>query len=99
MEEKRVKASTGDFEKGLEDADKQTYVLRLYVHGQTPRSLRAIENIREDMQGASRWKIRDRDHRCDSAPRESRERADSRRPHAYKEAPPAFAAVYRGPLP
>jgi circadian clock protein KaiB len=45
MEEKQIKDSTVDFEKGLEDTERQTYVLRLYIQGQTPKSLRAIENI------------------------------------------------------
>lgn len=35
------------FEKSLEESEKSKYVLRLYVTGATPRSLRAIENIRK----------------------------------------------------
>ncbi len=35
-----------DFELALQETDQGTYVLRLYVSGMTPNSLRAIENIR-----------------------------------------------------
>lgn len=34
------------FEKALEAAESQKYVLRLYVTGATPRSLRAIQSIK-----------------------------------------------------
>jgi circadian clock protein KaiB len=38
--------STGKFEKALADEKNAKYVLRLYVAGNTPRSVQAIENIR-----------------------------------------------------
>lgn len=40
------KSTTEQLESQLEKAKKQKYVLRLYVTGMTPRSTRAIENIR-----------------------------------------------------
>ena len=43
--EERLPKSTG--ESRAEDRDNQKYVLRLYVSGITPRSTRAIENIRK----------------------------------------------------
>ena len=36
-----------DFEMALQDTDKGNYVLRLYVSGMTPNSLRAVENVRK----------------------------------------------------
>ena len=39
--------STEDFERASEEARKEKYVLRLYVAGMSPRSVRAIENIRK----------------------------------------------------
>jgi circadian clock protein KaiB len=38
--------TTEKYEKALEQEDSQKYVLRLYVVGMTPKSLRAIENIK-----------------------------------------------------
>jgi circadian clock protein KaiB len=38
--------ATKDFELALQKTDKGTYVLRLYVSGMTPNSMRAIENVR-----------------------------------------------------
>ena len=34
------------FERALKQSDRQTYLLRLYVTGVTPKSLRAIDNIK-----------------------------------------------------
>ena len=34
------------FERAAEDIDSQRYVLKLYVTGKTPRSTRAVENLR-----------------------------------------------------
>jgi circadian clock protein KaiB len=45
METKDVKASTEQFENALGGAGKERYVLRLFVQGETPKSLRAIENL------------------------------------------------------
>jgi circadian clock protein KaiB len=39
--------STTEFEMALQETDEGTYVLRLYVSGMTPNSLRAIENVRK----------------------------------------------------
>jgi len=41
------KDSKKSFEKTLKKASKEKYVLRLYVTGMTPRSSRAIQNIKE----------------------------------------------------
>ena len=38
--------SRADFEKALDETGAGTFVLRLYVSGMTPRSVRAIENVR-----------------------------------------------------
>jgi len=38
--------TTEKYEKALEQEDQQSYVLRLYVVGMTPNSIRAIENIK-----------------------------------------------------
>ncbi len=38
--------STEEFEKALEEKGKGHYVLRLYVTGMTPKSIKAIENVR-----------------------------------------------------
>jgi circadian clock protein KaiB len=55
MEQKKVKDSIKSFERGLRKSLKEKYVLRLYVTGMTPRSTRAIENIKkicdEDLNG------------------------------------------------
>lgn len=39
--------ATEDFELALQETDQGTYVLRLYVSGMTPNSLKAIENVRK----------------------------------------------------
>jgi circadian clock protein KaiB len=39
--------ATSDFEMALQVTDKGNYVLRLYVSGMTPNSLRAVENVRK----------------------------------------------------
>ena len=46
MEKKIVKTSTEEFEKAAAERDKAKYVLRLYVTGLTPKSTRAIANVR-----------------------------------------------------
>ncbi len=55
MKKERVKDSTKSFERVLKKPSKEKYVLRLYVTGMTPRSTRAIENIKkicdEDLNG------------------------------------------------
>lgn len=47
MEMKRVKTSTEKFEKAAAKLGLAKYVLRLYVTGMTPKSTRAITNVRE----------------------------------------------------
>jgi circadian clock protein KaiB len=39
--------STADFEKTLKAMSTEKYLLRLYVTGMTPKSIKAIENIRK----------------------------------------------------
>lgn len=46
MAEEKIKDSIDKFEKALEEQDKGKYILRLYVTGITPNSIRAIENIK-----------------------------------------------------
>ena len=41
------KESAEEFEKGLKKAEKEEFVLRLYVTGMTARSKRAIQNIKK----------------------------------------------------
>ncbi len=47
MNPKKVKDSTAAFEQLLEKLKTQDYVLRLYVTGTTPQSVRAIANVRK----------------------------------------------------
>lgn len=48
-------SSTAAFDQAARDAAAEKYVLRLYVTGMTPRSIRAVENVRaiceEHLQG------------------------------------------------
>jgi len=46
-EELLFQDATEDFELALRETDTGTYVLRLYVSGMTPNSMRAIENVRK----------------------------------------------------
>ena len=46
MDEAKPKESTVELEQSAKNLKKGTYILRLYVTGMTPRSLRAIENIK-----------------------------------------------------
>ncbi len=46
MARRKPASSTRAFEKALATLGKGTYVLRLYVAGVTPRSTRAVENLR-----------------------------------------------------
>lgn len=47
MKKKHEKNQAGEFEEALKGASGTTYVLRLYVTGSTPRSQRAIKNIKK----------------------------------------------------
>lgn len=55
MKEDKEKDSIEKFEKSLQATGKEKYVLRLYVTGMTPKSVRAFENIKkicgENLQG------------------------------------------------
>lgn len=46
MNDFEIKDSTEEFEKALKAQGEFKYVLRLFVSGMTPRSIRAIENIK-----------------------------------------------------
>ncbi len=46
MKKERVKNSAKAFERAIRKRAKEKYVLRLYVTGMTPKSTRAIENIK-----------------------------------------------------
>ena len=47
MKQKKVEDATKSFERVLRRALKEKYVLRLYVTGMTPKSTRAIQNIKK----------------------------------------------------
>lgn len=47
LKNKKTKQSTDAFEEMLVDLKKKNYVLRLYVTGTTPQSMRAIENVKK----------------------------------------------------
>jgi circadian clock protein KaiB len=42
-----IEDSTGQFELTLENSDSEKYILRLYITGMTPKSVRAISNIKK----------------------------------------------------
>jgi circadian clock protein KaiB len=42
-----IKSATKTFEKALKDPPRESYVLRLFVSGMTPSSLKAIRNIKD----------------------------------------------------
>jgi len=43
----KVEFSTDEFEENIRKLDKDQYLLKLYITGMTPRSVRAIENIKK----------------------------------------------------
>ena len=45
--DKKPKDASGDFEQALTGMGNETYLLRLYVTGMTPRSIEALANIRQ----------------------------------------------------
>ncbi len=47
MKKERIKHSTKVFERAVKKSLKEKYALRLYVTGMTPRSTRAIQNIKK----------------------------------------------------
>jgi len=63
MESKKVKTSNAEFEKAAALHDPAKYVLRLYITGMTPKSTRAIANVRklceEFLKGAYELKVID----------------------------------------
>ena len=80
-------------------ASGRRYVLRLYVTGMTPRSARAIANLRRDLRGApARAATSSRSSTSTAHPQLSRRRADHRRADADQEAAAAAAPHRRRPL-
>ncbi len=63
VKNKKTSDSTDAFEKLLVDLKKKNYVLRLYVTGTTPQSMRAIENVKkiceQHLQGYYRLEVVD----------------------------------------
>jgi len=61
--ESRPRDKTGSFEKALKTEIPSTYVVKLYVAGSTPRSIRPIENIKriseEYLQGRYKLEVID----------------------------------------
>jgi circadian clock protein KaiB len=55
LKESEKSHNSEEFEKSLQTTGREKYVLRLYVTGMTPRSIKAIENIKkiceENLQG------------------------------------------------
>ena len=47
MKKETIKDSKKSFERALKKASNEKYVLRLYITGMTPRSARAVENIKK----------------------------------------------------
>ncbi|KFN39915.1 hypothetical protein KN63_00945 [Smithella sp. F21] len=63
MVTKRSKTSTAEFEKAVATREPEKYVLRLYVTGMTPKSTRAVTNVRtlceQYLRGAYELKVID----------------------------------------
>ncbi len=47
MKETEIKDTTQEFERSLQDTATEKYLLRLYVTGLTPKSIRAIQNLKK----------------------------------------------------
>ena len=47
MKETEIKNTTDEFEQSLQEAGNEKYVLSLYITGITPKSTRAIQNIKK----------------------------------------------------
>ncbi len=47
MRTKKIKTSESEFEKALKSSSGEMHILRLYVAGITPKSTRAIANVKE----------------------------------------------------
>lgn len=47
MKEMEIKDTTEDYQQSLQDAGNEKYLLRLYVTGITPKSTRAIQNLKK----------------------------------------------------
>ena len=60
MMTKKGKTSTEEFEKAAAKRDRAKYVLRLYVTGMTPKSIRAIANVQKlcEEQLAGRYELK-----------------------------------------
>lgn len=63
MKKAKETESLAEFEKSLQATGNEKYVLRLYVTGMTPRSIKAIENSRkiceENLQGRYKLEVID----------------------------------------
>jgi circadian clock protein KaiB len=46
MSNEKIKDSTKEFEDSMKERKREKYVLRLYVSGMSPRSIKAIENTK-----------------------------------------------------
>ena len=47
MKETEIKDTTEEFQQSLQDAENEKFLLRLYVTGITPKSIRAIQNLKK----------------------------------------------------
>jgi circadian clock protein KaiB len=60
---KQVQNEYAAFDRALKESDEQVYLLRLYITGATPKSLRAIENLKrlcdENLKGRCRLEVID----------------------------------------
>lgn len=95
MPEEKVKDSIALFEEALKNKEKGTYVLRLYVTGMTPNSLKAIENIRtvcrDHLDGCFELEVIDIYKRPDLA----REEQVVAAPTLIKKLPPPTSPLHR----
>ena len=72
--------------------------LRLYVAGQTPKSLAAFANLKKICEEHLAGVLPDRDNRPSEKSHPCKGRSDPRHPHAREEAPRAGEKDHRGPL-
>ena len=78
--------------------DLEYWELRLYVAGQTDKSIRAVNNLNASLQRASRWPLFDRGDRSSAAPPACGRRPDSRGTDARAAAAGADQENHRRPL-
>ncbi len=88
MDDKKVKDSTAEFEQNFRNLGKGTLLLRLFITGMTPRSIRAIENIqsicKEHLKGRYELEVID----IYQQPELAREKEILAAPTLIKELPP-----------